>query len=67
MERKLLYDVAVCVCCILYVKSCIKVLTVYWNKQIKKKDLISGSKSKQIPLNPQLKDKVAEVQNISSA
>jgi hypothetical protein len=29
VERKLLYDVAVCVCCILYVKSCMKVLTVY--------------------------------------
>ncbi len=37
MERKLLYDIAICVCCILYVKSFIKVLTVYWNKQIKKK------------------------------
>jgi hypothetical protein len=29
VERKLLYDIAVCVCCILYVKSCLKILTVY--------------------------------------
>jgi hypothetical protein len=29
VERKILYDVAVCGCCILYVKSCIRVLTVY--------------------------------------